>query len=646
MSLIPLLLLVSQGGLELPAQFSDHMVLQRETTAPFWGRAAPGREVSVRCGWDREHPLTARADAQGAWRVDLKTPVAGGPHEILVRAGEERTLRDVWIGEVWIASGQSNMEWTLGPRIGNGVEGSEEAIRTSGDPQLRFFEVKNVLAAAPRRDVRGSWITAGPETSGAFSAVAYFFARRLRAELGVPVGIVSTEWGGTPVEAWTRAEALAGFPEFASELEREAAFARDPRAAEEAFRDAAAAFWKRASELDATRGLAGAERPDFSDSTWASVELPTPWEKHGLESFDGLAWYRRTLELPADWAGKGAVLELGPIDDRDTVYWNGERIGGQEEDTAWQTPRRYVVPRELVRAGTNLLAVRVLDTGGLGGFSGPAAALKLTREDGQATLSMAGTWRWRAGTPLSELGNPPVRDAFSPGAPSVLWNGMVAPLVPSAIRGVIWYQGEANVGRDEQYARLFPNLIRDWRAAWGRGEFPFYYVQLAPFGYGGDQGQAARLRDVQRRTLAVPGTGMAVTMDIGNPRDIHPLKKREVGDRLALWALARTYGRTTLECSGPLYASARAEGAALRVTFEHAQGLTSRGEPVRHLTIAGEDRAFHPAEGRIEGESLVVSSPEVPHPVAVRFGWGAADETNLWNAAGLPAASFRTDDWP
>jgi sialate O-acetylesterase len=246
---------------------------------------------------------------------------------------------------------------------------------------------------------------------------------------------------------------------------------------------------------------------------------------------------------------------------------------------------------------------------------------------------------------MAELGWPPARQASDPGTPSVLWNGMIAPLVPSAIRGVIWYQGESNRERAEQYRRLFPALIQDWRAAFGRGDFPFYFVQLAPFGYPGDTGEAARVRDAQRLALALPNTGMAVTMDIGDPADIHPLKKREVGERLALWALAKTYGRAG-ECSGPLHRSSRIEKNFVRVQFDHAAGLTSHGEPVRCVVIAGVDRVFHPVEARIRGEGLAVSSPNVPAPLAVRFGWGAADRTNLWNAAGLPAASFRTDDWP
>jgi sialate O-acetylesterase len=363
------------------------------------------------------------------------------------------------------------MEWTLGPRVGNGVEGWEEAARTSADPELRLFDVENALAPAPSADLKGSWQVAGPESARVFSACAYFFARKLRAELAVPVGVISADWGGTPAEAWTRAEALGEFPEFAEALAAEAAFVREPEKAEARYGADSQRYWQHALELDAAHGLADAARERCDESGWGTVELPVPWEKHGLADFDGLAWYRRTLELPADWAGQELVVSLGAIDDRDTVYWNGTRIGGHEDDGQWQTPRVYTLPAGLAHAGANTLAVRVLDTGGLGGFAGAPAELKLSRAGAAAPLSLAGTWRWKAGTPLAELGAPPLKEAFGPGSPSVLWNAMVAPLTPCALRGVIWYQGEANIAQAERYRALFPALIGSWRAAFGHGDF-------------------------------------------------------------------------------------------------------------------------------------------------------------------------------
>ncbi len=473
MLLLALAALQQEPALALPALFSDGLVLQQQTRAPLWGRAAPGALVELRASWDAE-PLAVTADAEGRWRAELVTPAAGGPFELRIASGAQvRVLADVLVGEVWLASGQSNMEWHLA----DGVEGGAEAVRASEDPSLRFFTVADALAPAPQADFEGRWLAASPASAPGFSACAYFFARRLRAELGVPVGIVSAAWGGTPAEAWMRAEALAPFSEFAPELARQAGLAHQAERARAA------------------------------------------------------------------------------------------------------------------RAG------------------------------------------------------PPPNEGLEPIQPTVLWNAMIAPLVPAALRGVIWYQGESNRTRALGYGPLFQALIRDWRAVFGQPEMPFYFVQIAPFAYPQDHGGAGALRDAQRRALALPNTGMAVTMDIGDRTDPHPKRKREVGERLALWALAGTY-RRPIEYSGPLYCSMRVEGGAIRIEFEHGEGLTSRGEPVRHATIAGPDGVFHPAEARIEGATLVVASPAVPTPRAVRFGAGAADETNLWNAAGLPAASFRTDDWP
>ncbi|HEX6884447.1 MAG TPA: sialate O-acetylesterase [Planctomycetota bacterium] len=642
MSLALALALQAGAPPRLPAHLGDHALLQREARTPIWGWVEPGETVTLQVSWDAERVATARADGAGRFELWLVTPGAGGPHTLAVSCAHgTRTLSDVLLGELWLASGQSNMEWTLGPRVGEGVAGWEEAARTAADPELRLFEVANELAPAPREDVRGSWRAADPTSAAESSAVAYFFARALRRELGVPVGVLMADWGGTPAEAWTPAAALGAFPEFAAAL---AQLARGPEELAAEQRALQAAYWRRAEALDAALGLGDAAGEACDDSGWETVALPRAWEDHGLAHFDGLAWYRREVILPPEWAGAELVLELGPIDDRDTTSWNGVRIGGQEDDGRWETPRRYVVPGERVRAGANLLAVRVLDTGGLGGFFGAPEALRVARRAApEEALPLAGPWRFRAAAPLAELGWPPSSQLYHPGQPSVLWNAMIAPLAPSALAGVIWYQGEANVGRAAQYERLFPTLIDAWRGAFRR-DFPFLYVQIAPFAYGGDTGDAARLRDAQRRTLArTRGTGMAVTMDIGDPADIHPLEKRAVGERLALLALARRYARA-LEDSGPLYRSHAREGAALRVAFDHARGLTARGEALRHLALAGADGVFHPAEGRVEGESLLVTSPAVPAPVHVRLGWGAADQTNLWNAAGLPAASFRSDD--
>jgi len=635
--------LASAGGPELPAFFSDHMVFQRQTTAPMWGWTGPYEDVTVTPSWPGARKLTTRADERGRWRLELRTPGPGGPYTIAIDSvSGARVLQDVLVGEVWLAAGQSNMEWTVGPVVGEGVQDWETTAKASLDPELRIFDVANAVTAAPIDAVRGSWRAANPESVLSFSATAYFFARKLRDDLRVPVGVITADWGGTPAEAWTRRDALTPFPDFAPGLARLRALDGDPVGARAAIARERAAWWERLAMKDTVAGARASDAAAAAEPGWSALALPQTFEQHGLAAFDGVAWYRRTVAVPDAWKGKDLVVELGTIDDCDTTFWNGAPLGAHEEDGAYAAQRVYTVPAARV-AAHNVIAVRVLDTGGYGGFSGGALAIGPAGGAGEPQ-SLAGEWQWRKGPALGDLGPMPATDALSPNEPSVLWNAMIAPLVPYAFQGVIWYQGEANVGRADQYRHLFPALITSWRSAWDR-DFPFLFVQLAPFAYDGDRGAAAALRDVQRRTLGLPGTGMAVTMDIGDPADIHPKNKRDVGTRLALWALARTYHKE-LRYSGPLFAGAEREGAALRVYFEHAEGLTSRGDPVQHVIVAGEDRVFHPADVQIDGETLLVSCPEVPAPVAVRFGWGASDETNLWNANGLPAACFRNDDWP
>jgi len=644
-TLAGLLAAAAVAEVRLPALFSDHAVLQQDSEVAIWGWAAPGERVEVQPSWDGK-AVGAKTGADGKWSVRLRTPAAGGPFELTVRGRNEIKLSDVWTGEVWVCSGQSNMEMPVG-YVSPGYPGAvdwEKELETADLPQLRLFLVNNHIAASPEADCKGTWKVCNAAAAREFSATGFFFGRMLHKELAVPVGLIAADWGGTPAESWTSADTIEKFPAFADAL-AEVRTLRETDPVELQRRHAEAiSKWAISFEGAEVGSRGGWHKADFDDRDWTSMAVPGPWESAGAPAdFDGVAWFRREVELPAAWAGRDLWLELGPIDDMDTTWFNGEPVGAFNRPGEWRTPRKYRVPGAHVRAGANGIAVRVFDTGGAGGMMGPASQLRVYPVDGSEgdAVSLAGQWRYKLGSPLSELRRPPNPPALAPHMPTTLYNGMIAPLQPYGIRGAIWYQGESNRTRARQYRELFPAMIADWRARWGRGDFPFYYVQIAPFRYAGDTGQAGELREAQRLALEMMNVGMAVTMDIGDPVDIHPRNKQEVGRRLGLWALATTYGRK-LDYSGPLYREMKVEDGRVRVSFDHAEGLSTRdGKAPSHVELAGADGVFKPAEAKIEGQALVAWSDAVPEPRAIRYGWAADAEPNLQNAAGLPASSFQ-----
>jgi sialate O-acetylesterase len=628
------------ADVRMPALFSDHMVIQRDADAPVWGWAAPGEEVTVSASWGGES-VTVEANADGRWSTILATPGAGGPHQITVQGDNFVPIRNVFTGEVWICSGQSNMEWRV-----NGSDNAAEEMKAANYPMIRHFDVRNVISTSPLDDCQGKWTSCSPASVGGYTAVGYYFGRKLHQDLGVPIGLIATNWGGTVAEAWTSEGALAAnFPEFQPALDQVAQMRAGGGSDLSAVQ---LAWWKGLEEKQA--GVSSDwMTASFDDTEWSSATVPGNWSDVGLGGYDGTAWYRRSAEIPASWVGKNLVLELGPADDMDRVWANGQLIGETKADGQHQTARRYVVPKDCVTGTSMQLTVCVIDTGGAGSLGAKPEDMKLSlagRAEA-ASISISGEWRFQKGTSLKEVGNFPRQASFHANTPTALYNGMIAPLVPFAIRGAIWYQGESNRGRAPQYRELFPAMIADWREAWGQGDFPFGFVQIAPYGYGGDTGQAAGLREAQTMTLSSPNTGMAVTMDLGNPADIHPRNKQDVGDRLALWALAESYGVEDLVYSGPMYSTHEVEGETIHLSMNHVHGgLVAEGGPLSHFTMAGADKVFHPATAEIDGGTIVVRCAEVSEPVAVRYAWGAADEPNLKNAEGLPAPSFRTDDWP
>jgi len=637
----------TRAQVRLPALIGDNMVVQQGVKARVWGWAEPNARVTVSMAGKS---AMAVADAQGRWEVRIGPFKAGGPYEMTIAAKNTVVLKNILAGEVWVASGQSNMEWPLQ----NAAHGADEVARANY-PEIHLFTVTKATALAPRDDVQGHWVVCTPEMAGAFSAVAYFFGRELQEKLKTPIGLIHTSWGGTPAEAWTSRESLAASAETQPMIE---ALDRAALNLPTAMRDyqAAEAKWEAEHFLQdpGNQGFdLGYARPEFVESGWQSMRLPKHWEAAGL-LIDGAVWFRKTVDVPVEWAGKDLALSLGPIDDFDVTYFNGTKVGaiGHETPNFYLVPRKYTIPGALVHAGRNLIAVRVFDHFGEGGFGGTAADMSLGPA-GASSIALAGDWLYKVEMSVEPLkvdfATQPVAPlaAGNPNTPTVLYNAMLSPLTAYAIRGAIWYQGEANTARARQYQSLFPAMIRNWRAAWGEGDFPFLFVQLANFqARRPEPGEStwAELREAQLMTLKAPATGMAVIIDIGEANDIHPKNKQDVGHRLALAALAKTYGQSG-EFSGPLYESAAVEGSKVRLRFSHAEGLhTADGASLKGFAVAGADGKFVWASATIEGREIVVWSDAVARPLAVRYAWADNPEANLINGAGLPASPFRTDN--
>jgi sialate O-acetylesterase len=528
------------------------------------------------------------------------------------------------------------MERQLGLREGQQPINNWQAEVAAADfPQIRHFGVAQHLALSPQERVEGRWLVCTPENAPEFSAVGFFFGRALHLARGTPIGLIHSSWGGTPAEAWTSEKGIAQIPELAgvvSQLER---VRRDPASARAEFEHDLAGWFERNDPGSSVHEPWNAESLDAT--SWPVMRVPVLWEKAGLPDFDGVVWFRREIDVPAEWAGRDTELHLGAVDDIDATWVNGQFVGS---GTEWVKPRVYALRAGTLKPGRNVIAVRVLDTGGGGGLWGGGDTMRLAcPTDPRPPIALAGEWHFKASVASHTAPPPPSDPSAGSGTPTVLYNGMIAPLVPYAIRGVIWYQGEANSGQAQLYRRIFPNLVADWRSAWGQGNFPFLYVQIAPF-----EGTPLEIREAQRLSLSkIPDSAMAVTIDIGNANDIHPAEKRPVGERLALAARAIAYGEK-IESSGPLYASMKVEGSRAVLNFTHVgPGLVAPGGQLKGFTLAGADKTYHPAKATIVGDTVEVSSADVPTPVSVRYAWANVPEGNLFNRAGLPASSFATD---
>ncbi|MBN1783245.1 9-O-acetylesterase [bacterium] len=631
--------------IRLPKIFGNHMVLQHDHDIAVWGKADPGGCVTVVLNGHTAH---AKVSKDSTWHLKLPPVDAGGPYVMQILGSDTLLFSDILAGEVWICSGQSNMEWPLIETVN-----SEREIARADYPGMRIFTVMRNTALHPVDTLSTyGWMPVNPANIPYFSAVGYLFGRDIHKHLHVPVGLIHISWGGTPVEAWTSLQTMEKQKEFEEiirmlkdkeKVKADSAVINPFSSLEEQVRS-----WQ-AWITDMDAGLADSADtwidPQAETEDWPVMDIPGPRESGGLPGYDGVVWFRKEVEIGGPDTEKSWTLCLGPLDDIDFTYLNGQLLGSE---TVYNTVRRYRIPKGQLKPGVNILVVRILDFSGVGGFWGAPDDVKLVSSRGDS-ISLAGEWRFKPGVELKMTSGYLSTPRHVQQLPTVLFNGMVAPVIPYTMRGVIWYQGEDNASRAYQYRRLFPAMIRDWRTRWAQGDFPFLFVQLANYmtaaSKPGDS-DWAELREAQCMALSEPNTGMAVAIDIGEAEHIHPGNKREVGRRLALIARARVYGEDVVY-SGPLLQGMRKEDGQIRLTFQHTgTGLIAKGGELKGFAIAGADRKFVWADARIEGNTVVVFNPGIPDPVSVRYGWANNPACSLYNREGLPASPFRTDNWP
>jgi sialate O-acetylesterase len=622
------------ADVKLPRLISDGMVLQRGVKATFWGWSAPGEKLSLVFAGKT---YSAVGSAEGKWMIAIPSLAAGGPYTLQIDASNHITVQNILVGDVWLCSGQSNMALTM-ERV---KERYKDDIANAENSQIRhFFLATRYDFNAAQDDLpSGNWEAANPQNVLRFSAVAYFFAKTLFEKYHVPIGLINSSVGGSPAEAWLSADAIKKFSEHEDVfMKYKSSYYIDSiRKAENAV---TTKWYTRLQQAD--QGLTGAKKwfdPTYDASTWSVMELPNFWKDQGLGDVNGVVWFRKEVNVPASMAGKPAPLLLGRIVDRDSVYVNGVFVGA----IGYQyPPRRYEVPAGILREGKNTIVVRVINSSGHGGFvKDKPYQLSAAGE----AIDLKGAWQYKLGATAEPLPS----TTFFQYKPVGLFNAMIAPLLKCAIKGVIWYQGESNASRPKEYQQLFPELIADWRQQFNQGNFPFLYVQLANFMEVKDQpveSEWAELREAQLKTLAVPNTGMAVTIDLGEWNDIHPLNKADVGKRLALAAEKIAYGDTKVVSSGPLYKSMKILGNKVIITFTSTgSGLKiNGGGELKYFSIAAGDGKFLWAKAKIEGDQVVVWHDKLTNPVAVRYAWADNPEgANLYNKEGLPASPFRTD---
>jgi sialate O-acetylesterase len=620
--------------LRLPRLVRDSMVLQRDANINIWGWASPKEKIKINF---QNKNYKAVTGADGKWLVVLPPMKAGGPYTMDISGKEKITLKEILIGDVWFCSGQSNMVHQL--NIHDVTYANE--IAAANYPEIRQFWIptSTSLDAAKEDLISGNWKAAVGADVRPFSAVAYFFAKELYEKYHVPIGIINASVGGTPIEAWTSEEGLAAFPALQATIQKN----KDTAYINGLNRRSILVNKNNAPKV-LDKGLI--ENPKWFETGyvpkgWRNINIPGYWEDQGVKDLNGVVWYRKEIDVPASMAGKAAKVFLGRIVDADVLYINGKQVGY----TTYMYPqRRYTVPADLLKPGENIFVVKVTNTNGKGGFV-PGKPYCLFA--GTDTIDLKGTWQYKVGEVyIPRSGS--FAGISAQNQPAALYNAMVAPAVNYTIKGFVWYQGEANTNRAEEYAKIQPAMIADWRNKWKQNNAPFLYVQLPGFmeyNYLPSESQWAQLREAQLSSLHVANTAMAVAIDLGEWNDIHPDNKKEVGRRLALAAEKIVYNENVVY-SGPVYQAATIDGNKITISFTNTGSglITNDSEEPAEFAIAGADKKFVWAKAKIEGDKIVVWSDEVANPVYVRYAW--ADNPvnpNVYNKEGLPASPFRTD---
>lgn len=625
---------VAEAKITLPPLFSDNMVLQQKSEVTFHGHSSTEKEITIQVGWNKRTLYSAKTDRKGNWEIKIPTPSAGGPYEINLSDGEDCVLRNILIGEIWLYAGE---------------EDNHMRIEGASHSDIRLFQVKKAISLAPEKDIASTqkgWQECNVETVAAFPAEAYFFASQLQKALKVPIGMIESTWKDTPIEAWNSYDALNELPAYAQQTEMLEALGFDPEKIEAEYAKKKEEWYQALYEHDmgwCDDHQVWAE-PDYPDENWKEMKLPGCWEEKGMKDFDGVVWFRKEIEIPRTWARKAITLDLGKINDEDIVYYNGIEIGRTK---GTEINRRYTVPYKLVKRGKAILTIRVTNYEGKGGLCGKAEEMKMSVK-GKAPLSLAGNWKYLAGLSLSGLPPVPVSPETNPNYPTGLFNAMIHPLTCFPVKGILWHQGESDCENAEEYPDLFLALIADWRDKWKQPDMPFLFVQAANDPQQNDpfiDTDRALLREAQAQALYINNTGMVVTTDI--VRTVGSTSRNstlETGFRLSQLARRQAYHKKRI-AQYPTYSSHRIEGNTIRIRFENVSKGFLHTASIRGFLIAGTDHVFYPATVTIEKKEVIAYSPDVPHPVAVRYNWADSPDGNLSGASGLPAVPFRTDKW-